>query len=322
MIYTGVIILTILFAINMGGSNFGASFAAAYGSKIISQKKAQMLFMFFVIIGAVLIGKPVAETIGKSIIPVHLLTTRAVIIIFISVTISLYTANRFHVPQSTSVVTVFSVLGIGIYFKSFFVKTLLYLGAFWLLFPVGAYIITYSVGKIIYPPRKNNMWIYEKLVNHHSRLKKFVVLSSCYNAFSVGANNVANAVGPLSGAGLIAPYAGLALVAPVFGLGGYVFKNSLQTVGEKIVPLGLLTATIISLVTGTLMIIASVCGIPQSFVMIKLASVFAICSLKDGHLCTVKHPIAKKISFTWIITPLVSLGLSFSLTGVCQIVFK
>ncbi|MFH1283829.1 MAG: inorganic phosphate transporter [bacterium] len=322
MIYAALIILTILFALIMGGSNFSASFAAVCGSKIISQNKAQILFIICVIMGAILVGKPVAQTIGKNIIPTDFLTPVSVIIIFISVTISLYAANLLRIPQSTSMVTVCAVVGIGIYFKSIYIKTLLYVGIFWIVFPIVAYILTYGIGMLVYPPRKNNLWIYEKLINHSKRLKYFVLFTSCYNAFSVGTNNVANAVGPLSGAGIIAPIAGLAFVAPVFGLGSVFFIQSLQTVSEKIVPLGLLTATIISFVTGSLMIIASVCGVPLSFVMINLASVFAICSLKDGHLCTVKHPITKKASISWLLTPLIALGLSFSITAVYYAVVK
>lgn len=322
ILYAFLITLTILFAVNMGGSNFGASFAAACGSKILSQRKAQILFVICVFLGAVTIGQPVAETIGTGIIPKNLLAMDTVLIIFISVTVCLYIANLFHVPQSTSIVTVFSILGVGLYFKTIYVGTFFYLVFFWILFPVAGYGLTYFLGRMVYPPRKSNFWIYEKLVNHQKRLKIFVVLSSCYNAFSVGTNNVANAVGPLLGADLIGKNMGLALIAPIFGLGSFIFYGSLRTVSEKIVPLGLLTASIISLVTGTLMVIASLCGVPQSFVMISLASVFAISGVKNGHASTFNHPITRKMSITWMVMPLGALIISFVLTGIRYALFK
>lgn len=311
-----VIVLTVLFALNMGGSNFGASFAAAYGSKTIGIKGAQILFIIFVILGAVLVGRPVAKTLSTNIIPSQLLKVETILIIFSAVTVSLFVANLLKVPQSTSVVTVFSIVGVGIYYKSVYVKSLLYLLLFWILFPLAGYVLTYLLGKIVYPPRKSNFWIYEKLVNQQKRFKRFVLFSSCYNAFAVGTNNVANAVGPLLGAGLIAPIAGLALVAPVFGLGSYVFAGSLHTVSKEIVPLGLLTAAIISLVTGSLMLTASMLGVPQSFVVIKLASIFAISGLKDGHSSMFAHPIIKKSIATWIVTPCMALLISYGLTGI------
>jgi sulfate permease len=142
-----------------------------------------------------------------------------------------------------------------------------------------------------------------------------VIAASCYNAFSVGTNNVANAVGPLSGAGIIGETVGLLLIAPIFGLGSFLFSEPLKTVSERIVPLGLLTAPIVCLVTGTLMIGASLFGVPQSFVMIKLTSVFAISGLKNGHKLTFLNPVTKKTYLTWLTTPTIAVIISYLLTG-------
>jgi sulfate permease len=297
----------------MGGANFSVSFAAAYGGRIISKKRAHILFLLFVFLGAVIIGKPVTETLSKKIIPPQLINLNIVLIILLSASLSIFIANLLRVPQSTSLVTVGAILGVGLYFKNFYTKTFLYLVPFWLLLPAIAYILVYYIGKIVYPPRNSNFWIYEKLVNNRKRLKTFVILASCYNAFSIGANNVANAVGPIAGAGIIRKGLGLALIAPVFGLGSFIFSGSLNTTSEKIVPLGLLTATIICLVTGTLMIIASILGVPQSFVMIKVASVFAISGLKNGHKSTFFNPVTKRTYLTWVITPITSVMLSYFL---------
>ncbi len=317
-----LILLVILFALNMGGSNFGASFAAAQGGKILTKKRAQLLFIIFVFLGAIFVGRPVTQTLSNRIIPAELIRFDTVLIILISATVSLFIANLLHVPQSTSLVTVGSILGVGLYFKDIYSKTFLYLVPFWILLPVIGYVLTYLLGKVVYPPRKTNFWVYEKLVNHRERLKAFVIIATCFSAFSVGANNVANAVGPLAGASIVDKTLGLAIIAPIFGLGGLVFAGSLKTVSEKIVPLGLLSATIICLVTGTLMIIASIYGVPQSFVMIKVASVFAISGLKNGHKLTFSNPIAKKTYLSWIITPIIAVIISFLLTGVRYGLFK
>lgn len=317
-----IIILAAAFAVNMGGGNFAASFAAAYGGKILSRKKAQVLFGIFVFLGAVFLGHRVAGTLSDKIIPRELLTADTIVIIFLTTTICLFAANLLGVPQSTSMVTVAAIAGIGLYFKRIFLGTFLYLVPVWILLPVTGYVLTYFFGRMIYPSRKSNFWVYEKLVNQVSRLKMFVVAASCYNAFSVGANNVANVAGPLSGAGLIGTRAGLAMAAPVFGIGSVVFHKALTTTGKKIVPLGLLTSTIICLVTGTLMIIASVLGIPQSFVMIKVACVFAVGGLKDGHRTLMSNPITKKTYISWLATPILSIILSYFLVSARYALFK
>jgi len=320
--YVVLIILAILFALNMGASNFAASFAAAYGAKIVTKRKAFFLFIIFVFLGAVLLGGPVAKTLGSKLIPVEFLNKETLIIILVSTTTCLFLANRLHIPQSTSFVTVAAIAGVGVYFKKIQGGTFLYLIPFWILLPILGYLITYLLAKLIYPPKPSNFWVYEKLVNHTKRLKLFVIAASCYNAFSVGTNNVANVVGPLAGAGIVDKLPGLAMASPVFGLGGAVFQGPLNTTSEKIVPLGLFSATIVCLVSATLMIIASVCGVPQSFVMIKLGSVFAISGVKNGHRITFNNPIIKKMYITWAITPIAAFCLSYLLTGVRYGLFK
>lgn len=320
--YIFLVFLVILFGLSMGGSNFGASFAAAHGGKILSKRKAQLLFAVFVILGAVTLGKPVTQTLSSEIIDIDLFNLDTVLIVMLATTISLLIANFLRVPQSTSLVTVAAIAGVGLYLKHIHTQTFFYLAFFWLGLPLLGYLITYFLGKIVYPPRKSNFWIYEKLVYHRNRLKIFVILASCFNAFSVGTNNVANAVGPLSGAGIISPILGLALIAPIFGLGSLVFTGSLKTTSQEIVPLGLLTATLICLVTGSLTLTASLCGVPQSFVMIKVASVFAISGLKKGHRLTFADPLTKKTYLSWIIMPIVALIISFLVTGARYAYFK
>ncbi|NQT95033.1 MAG: inorganic phosphate transporter [Candidatus Omnitrophica bacterium] len=322
MIYIILIILVSLFSLNMGGGNFGASFAAAYGGNIITKRRAQLLFGIFLFLGAVTIGRPVSETLGNRIIPSELIRPDTLVIIFISATLCLLIANIIHVPQSTSLVTVGSILGVGLYYKSIYTSTFQYLVPFWIGLPLLGYGLTYFLGRLVYPPRNKNFWIYEKLVNHRDRLKLFVIIASCYNAFSVGANNVANAVGPLAGAGIVSNILGLVLVAPVFGLGSLVFAGPLKTVSEKIVPIGLFSATIVCFVTGTIMIIASALGVPQSFVMIKVAALFAISGLKNGHRLTFSNPATKKTYLTWLITPIIAVILSYLLTGVKHVFLK
>ena len=321
-LYGTLFVLLILFVLNMGGSNFGASFAAAYGGKILTKKKAQFLFIIFVILGAAFVGRHVSETLGNRIIPHHLITPGTLVIILFSATLSLFISNLLKVPQSTSFVAVASILGVGLYHGGVYTEIFRRFIPFWVILPVAGYVATYLLGKIVYPPRRSNFWIYEKLINQKDRLKVFVIIASCYNAFSVGTNNVANAVGPLAGAGILNITWGLIILGPVFGLGSLLFHGTLDTTSEKIVPLGPFSATIICIVTGTLVIIASIFGVPQSFVMIKVAAIFAISSLKKGSRTTFSDPLTRRTYMTWAITPMVALAISYSLTWVRYAVFK
>ena len=117
----------------------------------------------------------------------------------------------------------------------------------WVILPFLAYVFTFLLYRIIYPPKHANLYIYEKLFAHEKKLRITAVLVSCYVAFAIGSNNVANAVGPLFGAGIIGIIPGLIIVAPIFGLGaGFMGKGPLDTAGKEIVPLGVFSSTIVS----------------------------------------------------------------------------
>jgi len=309
--------VVVFFALNMGASGIAPSFAAAYGGKLIRKKNSLLLFGLFVIIGSIVLGRNVSITLGKSLLPKELLNPQTALIILISASVSLFLANILKIPQSTSQVTVTAITGIGLSlgFKQFnWDKLWLEIIPMWIVLPLLSYILTFTLYKIIYPPRRANFHLYEKIFTHGKKIKFTSLLVSCYVAFSIGTNNVANAVGPLYGAGLIGIFWGLLLISPLFSVGALLIgKGPLETAGKEIVPLGLVSSTIVSFVTATLLIFASSLGIPQSLVQLNLASIFAVGCLKNGHKHTLDQHIAKKTFFVWIITPIISLGIAYGL---------
>jgi sulfate permease len=94
-------------------------------------------------------------------------------------------------------------------------------------------------------------------------------MSSCYVAFAIGANNVANASGPI--ASMVLNELGIdansednfimiitvttLIIAPCFAIGSSLFGyRLLQSTGKGIVEFGLVGASLISIVTATLLI--------------------------------------------------------------------
>jgi sulfate permease len=299
----------------MGASGIAPSFAAAYGAKLIKKKWTVILFSIFVVLGAIALGSNVSLTLGKNLLPKEFLSFNTALIIISSASLSLFLANILKIPQSTSQVTVGAITGAGLYFKHLYFKTLLVkIIPMWIILPLLAYIFTFLLYRVIYPPRHGNLYLYEKLFAHDKKIKITGILVSCYVAFAIGSNNVANAVGPLFGAGIVGIIPGLIMVAPIFGLGaGLMGKGNLDTAGKEIVPLGMLSSTIVAFVTATLLIFASSLGIPQSLVQLNMCSIFAISSLKNGHKSTIDSYIAKKTFIVWAVTPLLSVAISYLL---------
>lgn len=299
----------------MGASGIAPSFASTYGSGLIKKRNALLLFGVFVILGAIILGRNVAVTLGKGLLPKEVISFDVVLVILVAATLSLFLANILKIPQSTSQVTVGAIVGAGLYFRQINLNTLYFkILPMWVILPLLSYFLTLLVYRVIYPPKRNNFHIYEKIFANEKKMKISALVVSAYVSFAIGTNNVANAVGPLSGAGLVSIGAGLLAVAPFFGIGAFLMGNGpLETAGKEIVPLGLMSSTLVSFVTATLLIIASIIGIPQSLVQLNLASIFAISCLKDGHKYTWDKNIVKKTFFVWIITPLLSVITSYLL---------
>ena len=311
-----IFILAFFFSLNMGASSFAASFATAVGSKAVSKRRAQFLYIFFIVAGAVLFGNEVSKTLSKGLVPSELISTKALIIIFFTRTLSLFVANIMHIPQSTSLSTIAAICGVGAYYLEVAMGKINYLIICWVVSTIVSFVLIFLATRYVYPPRKRNFWVYEKVLHHQERLKVFIILTSCYNVFSQGSNNVPNVVGPLAAAGLIDTFAGLWFLGVIFSLGAYIFGGPLHTTSEKIVPLGLLTATIINFISGTITLIASILGIPQPAVIIYTMAVFAIGSIKNGPRVTLASSVTKKTFFTWCINPLITLLISYVLSRI------
>lgn len=298
---------------NMGASGVAPSFCSSYGAKFLNRKSIVLLFTFFVILGAVFLGHRVVKTLSSGIVPSGYINIKVAIIILLSASISLFTANLLKIPQSTSWVTVFSLTATGIYFGVLNFKKFYILIPAWTILPAISYFLSLYLYKFIYPPRKENFRLYEKIFANENKLKTITILTSCYVAFAIGTNNVANVVGPLKAANILEnSVLGLLLMSPLFGIGTLFFgRGNLSSFGCEIVPLGTVTALIVSFTTATLLIFASIIGIPQSLVQLNAASIFAVSTAKNGFSQTTSNTVTKKTIYVWLITPILSFTLTF-----------
>jgi sulfate permease len=318
MIDNVLLIATIIFfSINMGASGIAPSFAASYGGRLIRRKTAVIVFGLFVIIGACLLGKNVALTLGKGLVPKEFISFNAALIILASASVSLFIANIFKIPQSTSQVTVGASVGVGLYIQHLSTNALFYkIIPMWIVLPLASYILTFLLYRLVYPPERDNLHIYQKMFANEKKLKVSSLIASCYVAFAIGSNNVANAVGPLFGAGIIGIGSGMISIAPLFGIGAWLMgKGPLETAGREIVPLGKVSGVLVGFVTATLLIIASLLGIPQSLVQLNLASIFAISSVKNGHRHTLDQHLTRKTFIIWAVTPVLSVAIAYVLSA-------
>lgn len=318
MIVIAAMAIALFFAMNIGASGAAATMGVAYGSGAVTRKYVALAIVAVgVFLGAYLGGGEVVKTLGSGIIPSSLLSVHIVIIILLSATLTLFGANLLGIPLSTSEVTVGAVVGVGVAYKMLFVQHILVIVSFWIVIPVVAFIIAWVCGLGIRKlERKDAKWRGHGNKRWKLALTWLVIIAGFVEAFSAGMNNVANAVGPLVGAGLMEAgdgvlYGGLFVALGALLLGGRV----LETNGKKITELSLLQGTAISSTGGLLVIIASLFGIPVPLTQVTTTAILGIGAVNDGFGFWRKS-IVLKILQTWLVSPLLSLVVSFALVKI------
>lgn len=320
-------LIAMFLAINMGGSGTAPSFSAAYGANIVKQSLIPGLFGIAVFAGAILGGKETAKTIGKGLLDPEMMTFGIVSIILFSVAISLLIANLFGIPQSTSQSTVLAVVAPAIYFDSLNIhKLMVEIIPTWFIMPVVSFFLAYLIGKYIYKPIRKKGYTISKKVNDNYLLKGLIVVMSLYVAFSIGTNNVANAVGPISVMAInelkiadsnIVHVMILAtlIVAPSFGIGSSFFGHKVvQKTGKEIVLFGRIEAVIIAFISASLLLSASLIkGIPTSLVQLNVAAILGIGVSKLGFKNIFQKTEVNKFFAMWIIAPTIAFVLTFLL---------
>ncbi|MFC4324196.1 inorganic phosphate transporter [Litchfieldia salsa] len=314
MILTYVAIaVALFFAMNIGASGTAASMGAPYGSGAIKNKKlALLLVAISAFLGAVIGGGEVVKTIGNGIIPSDTLTVSVVVIILAGATFTLFLSNLIGIPLSTSEVTVGSIVGVGAAYHAVYTSKLLVIISFWIIIPVVSFFLTLLLGKMINYVEKR--WPQLQGQGKWAKwLSTLLIIGGCFEAFSAGMNNVANSIGPLVGAGILSTEKGILLGAIFTSIGAILLGGKvLETNGKKITKLSLLQGSAVSFTGGGLVVIASLFGLPIPLTQVTTCGILGVGTAKDG-LKVLQKNVIKRIAMVWVISPLASLVVSYSL---------
>ncbi|MDO8727523.1 MAG: inorganic phosphate transporter [Candidatus Methanoperedens sp.] len=315
-------LVAIFMGLNIGGNNAAAAMGAAYGAKVRTKNQAVLLIGVFSLLGAVLSGGAVIKTLGNGILaPGTILLTGAIVAVAAS-GITVFLANLLRIPISTSQAAVGSVVGIGIFYGSSTINLPLlgYIVSWWVVTPILAWLLAYILGKYFYTDIL--LWLADHSKSEAS-IKKFLYLmltiSGCYVAYSAGANNAANAVGPFVGAGLIDPFWGSVLGGITIGFGALIMGGRvLDTVGKEITELCIIRATFVEFTSAIIVHVASILGVPVSLGEIVSAGIIGIgCANSGMHI--VRGEVVKKILIAWLISPLLAGVVALALMNLIQV---
>lgn len=305
-------IIAFFFAMNIGASGTAAAMGPAYGSGAIKKKRNAMLIVAVCAFLGSLSGGEVVKTIGGEIIPADIINVKVTLIILAAACLTLFIANLLGIPLSTSEVVVGSLIGAGVAFKAVYFDRLLVIVAFWVIIPLIAFLLAIIVGHFIrflekkFPALKGKgKW--------HKWLVLLLIISGGLEAYAAGMNNVANAVGPLVGAGLIEINKAVIVGGLFVSLGAVILGGKvLETNGKKITRLSLLQGSAVSITGGTLVIIASIFGLPVPLTQVTTTAIVGIGTVNTG-MKVLQTDIIKKIVMVWVVSPVFSLVLCYGL---------
>lgn len=330
------LLVAMFLALNMGGSGTAPSFSAAYGTNIIKKMAIPGLFGMFVFLGAIIAGEKVVLTLGKGLLDGSKMTLTVTTIILLSVSLSLLFANLIGVPQSTSQSTVLALCGPAIYLESLNTHKLFFeIIPIWFLLPIVAFVLTLIAAKVLKRYFQKKAETQFQRLPRYSFTRLFLIGSACYVAFSIGSNNVANATGPLismvikelhidpndHGKFVLVMVIATLMIAPLFGIGSSIFGYKvLKSTGQDIVKVGPLEASIISVITASLLLGASLTkGIPTSLVQLNSLAFMAIGVSKFGWGNIFKNSTVRKFWLVWLVAPLFAFALALLLTYLADV---
>ncbi|MBM7583756.1 sulfate permease [Bacillus pakistanensis] len=302
------ILISLFFAMNIGASGAAASMGVAYGAGAIPKARSALVICAIgILAGAISGGGEVVKTISSGIVPQEILTINLVLIVLVSATSSLFLANIIGIPLSTSEVTVGAVVGVGVAYQVLYVDSLMIIMMFWVLVPVTALLFTWILGKGLYALQKRGYKFDQKWIAY------ILIIAGFFEAFSAGMNNVANAVGPLVGAGLLSVTNGIWMGGVFVALGTVLLgKQVLETNGKRITRFTKIEGILISTTGATLVLVSSLYGLPIPLTQVTSSSIIGIGVAKNGREILQKQ-IVKKIVKIWIVSPLISLSISYFL---------
>lgn len=302
-------VLIVLSGVYVGwalGANDGANcMGTAVGARVRSLREAVVLVAVFGFLGSVTLGGRVIKTIGKGIVPLDridpLVASRIALATMLAAGTWMVLATYLRLPVSTTHSSVGAMAGAGLACGSAPVIWSKFGDIFlaWLLTPLGAALVGFVINKALL------RWVVDSRLYSEKLIRVLLTISGIYMAFSWGANDVANATGPIVGAGILTARQAAALggAAIALGVGGWGYRV-METIGTKITNLGPMMAFAAEAAAALNVHLYTLWGIPVSTTHAIVGAVFGV-GLANGR-AAVNSRTARDIVLAWAATPLAS----------------
>ena len=292
---------------NIGANDTANCIGPTVGCGLLTFRKAVVLVAIFVILGGVLQGHHVLKTIGKGIVKTELNHT-AIMVTLICSGFFVTLATFFRIPTSTSQAIVGGIIGIGLAVGARIdYSQIITIAESWVICPFLAmalsFILSHVLSFVLRRIRISAILVQNALV-------WLAIISSCYVAYSLGANHAGIAVGLISNIGGVHPFILLFIGSAAIAAGAITYgKKVTDTVGKGITPLDIQGAFVAQTSSALGIHFFSILGIPISTSSAIVGAVIGV-GLTKGSKAISKKTI-RTIFCGWVLTPFLAAGSSF-----------
>ncbi|MFP3953830.1 MAG: inorganic phosphate transporter [Candidatus Acetothermia bacterium] len=282
---------------NIGANDTANCIGIPVGSGLISYRKIIYLVAVFVILGALLQSHQVMETVGRGVARSPL-NEKAVFAAMFSAGVFVTFATFFKVPVSTSQAMVGGVVGAGLSMGSEVnLEQVVTIAEVWVISPLLTAAVSFLAYHLLafFLKRVTMVLLWDRILSY------LVILSSGYVAFSLGANTVGTAVGPLAALAVnrvwLALMAGVALSVGMITYG----RRVTETVGKGITRLDPLSAVAAQLSAAGAVNVFAYIGIPVSTSQAIVGAIIGVGLVKGVKTVSLRKIL--KIVIGWVASP-------------------
>ena len=285
----------------IGANDAANCLGTSVGAGLINYKKAVIIVAIMALIGAVVQGQATTATVGKGILDASSIPLASIIAVLLSAAIFVTALTVLGLPVSTTQSVIGGIAGVGLVIGakvSWAIVGKIFIFGF--ITPVAALIASFLIYKIYAKVSKLRPFLFiEKF------LRWAVLLSGAFLAYSLGANNIGNAMGLVAEKHLLTLFmasllGGIAIAIGCISLGTRVMK----TVSSDITQLNAQTAFAAQAGSAIAVYALTLIGIPTSTTFGIVGGVAGVGLVKGvGNLQT---GTLKRIVAGWVVTPIAS----------------
>lgn len=316
---------------SLGANDAANLFGTAVGTKVVKFSTAAIIMSIFVVIGAVAHGTGASDTLGQlgaiSALP-------GAFIVALASGITVFVMTKYGLPVSTSQSIVGAIIGWNLFVgQSTSLATLTKIMLTWILCPLLAALFSAGLYKLF---RLSTRKLRLNIFLRHYFIRIGLIIVGAFGSYSLGANNIANVMGVFTNTTMFKPVhfylftldqtqilfllGSLAISVGIFTYS----KNVMTTVSNAIYEISPATALIVVLACSMVLFIFASEGLQNFLISVNLppiplvpvsssqAVVGAVIGigLGKGDL-HINYGKLKTIAIGWVLTPLMSLVLSF-----------